>query len=470
MKKGLLASYVAGIVDTVHGESYSRILRYFLPEFVTAMLMLLPFWFDAGFISHLKSTPTYATLGVTSNLFHLIIKVAEALCVGTVVLSGQFNGIGDYKQVGQTVRDAFWVTCILGLVIASLLYFGAYWIYWWYGVSEEMIALGVPFLRLRAVGVFFTFVYFAFIGFLRGIKNTKVPMLFFILGSLSFVILDYALIFGKWGLPALGLQGSAIASITQYCVMLVAAICYVLFNKENKKYGISLFSGFSERLYMKKLLMLSWPVVLDKAIFAMSYVWLCKVLCPLGTCAVATFCVVKDMERFAFLPAIAGAQVITFLVSNDYGLQNWEGIKNNIKKVLLIASICVGSILLLFVIFAKYIIQIFDKTGDFTAVATQVFPILSVLVFFDVLQIVLSGALRGAGNVRTVMFVRLLVCIFYFVPLSYTLSRLPLQDQALKFILVYGSFYVGSAIMSLIYISRFRGEEWKLPSSIKGEL
>jgi len=188
MKRGLLASYMAGLTDRTHGESYGSILRYFFPEFITNLLLYaMPFWLDAVFIGSLASTSTYATLGVTNSFIHVIIKVAEALSVATLVLSGQFNGMNAYKNAGRAIRDAFWVTCIVGLVFASFLYFGAYQIYSWYGVDEEIIHLGVPFLRLRAIGVLGMFIYLALIGFLRGIKNTRTPMKIFIFGALVFV-------------------------------------------------------------------------------------------------------------------------------------------------------------------------------------------------------------------------------------------------------------------------------------------
>src|SRR5580692_1013463 len=79
MKRSLIASYVAGITDLNTGEAYSKIIRYFLPEFVTALaLYSFPLWLDSLFISTLKSTPMYATLGATNNLLHLLIKIAEA--------------------------------------------------------------------------------------------------------------------------------------------------------------------------------------------------------------------------------------------------------------------------------------------------------------------------------------------------------------------------------------------------------
>lgn len=463
-KKGLLSSYVSGAVDLVNGERYKVIFSYFIPEYITALLLYsLPLWLDAWFVAQLTSTSRYATLGVTNNLLHLLTKIAEAVSVGTVVLAGQFNGRSAYEDVGRSIRDAFWVTIVLGSVIAAGLFFGAYSIYYWYGVPDKIITLGVPFLRLRALGILFTYVFMAFIGFLRGIKNVKTPMKIFLAGSIVFVFFDYALIFGKFGFPQMGLDGSAIASVIQYGVMLIAVMAVILGEKKYEPYKIHLFSIFKEPSYVKYLIQLSWPVLLDKATMAVSYIWLCKMFATLGKVGIATFCVIKDMERFAFLPAIAMAQVVTFLASNDYGKQNWEGIKSNTKKIIAIAAIMVLVTLIVISINPHMVIHIFDTKGKFTNLAATVFPIISVLIFFDVLQLILAGALRGSGNVRVVMFTRLIISFAFFVPVSYFLSQLTIASEALRFILIYGSFYIGNALMSLVYIKWFRGTSWKTP-------
>lgn len=463
-KKGLLSSYVSGVLDIAHGERYKVIFSYFIPEYVTALLLYsLPIWIDAWFVAQLTSTSRYATLGVTNNLLHLLTKVAEAVSVGTVVLAGQFNGRGALQDVGRSIRDAFWVTIVLGSCIAGALFFGAYWIYYWYGVPDKIITLGVPFLRMRALGILFTYVFMAFIGFLRGIKNVKTPMKIFLFGSIIFILCDYVLIFGKFGFPAMGLEGSAIASVIQYGVMLVAVMAVVLGQERYAAYKIHLFRVVGDPSYIWYLVQLSWPVLLDKATMAVSYIWLCKMFATMGKIGLATFCVIKDMERFAFLPAIAMAQVVTFLASNDYGRQNWQGIKNNIKKIIFIASTMVLLTLIAISLKPEVVIHIFDTKGKFTSTAAAVFPVISVLIFFDVLQLILAGALRGTGNVRVVMFTRLIISFAFFVPVSYFLSHLTITNDALRFILIYGSFYIGNALMSLIYIKWLRGTSWKTP-------
>lgn len=461
MKKSLLYSYVKGVQDVSRGQDYAGITAYFLPEFITAVVLYsFPLLIDARLVACLKSTSSYATLGVANTLLHFVVKIAEGLSVGTIVLTGQFNGTDRFKEAGSVLINAFWTTVLVGLSIATVLFLGSHAIYQWYGVPEQMIELGVPFLRLRAVGIFFTFVYFAFIGFLRGIKNTRVPMIIFMSGCAVFLFFDYALIFGRCGFPELQLQGSAWATVIQYGFMCAAAVGYALYNRTMKPYCVRLFSHFAQWHNVKNLLHLSWPVVVDKGTLAGAYLWLGKCIAPMGTCVIASFTVIKDLERFALLPAIAFAQVVTFLVSNDRGKSDWEGIKVTVKRILLLSSIMTLTVLFFCSLCPTSIIRVFDMKGEFTEFAARLFPLISLLSFFDVVQLILAGALRGAANVRMVMWTRLIVCGGIFVPLSYFFSQLAMTNQTLKFMLVYSSLYFGNALMGALYIRRFRGQQW----------
>jgi MATE family multidrug resistance protein len=460
----LIPSFLAGLQDFSYGESYTTIFGYFWPELVSAMLLtsFLPM-IDSLWIATLQSTTTYATLNVTQNFIHFMLKVAEGLQIGAVVLSGQYNGVGDYQTAGRTLRDGFWSTVLVGGILSGVLFFGAYWIYAAYGVPQSMIALGVPYLRLQAVRVFFMFIYLFLVGFMRGVKNTKTPMQIFMIGAALFLFFDYALIHGVWGFPALRMQGSAVASVIQYGVMCGLSLLYVFFHKDNEKYQISLFSGFANWHNTKRIFQMSWPAMIDKATFAGGTIWLGSMVTSMGKYAIASFGVIKDLERFAFLPAIAFANVITLLVSNAYKRHDWQGIKSNLKKVLFLTATSVMTILVFVSFYAKEIIQYFDYKGKFTDFSAGILPYISVLAFFDLLQIILSGALRGTGNVKTVMYVRLAVCVGYFGPVSYFLSKAPIQDEMLKFALIYGSFYLGHAIMAAFYIRKLRGDSWQQP-------
>ncbi|HJM69209.1 MAG TPA: MATE family efflux transporter, partial [Candidatus Babeliales bacterium] len=195
---------------------------------------------------------------------------------------------------------------------------------------------------------------------------------------------------------------------------------------------------------------------IDKATMAGAYVWLAKMIAPMGTHAIASYSVIKDIERVGFLPAIAFAQIITLLASNDFGRGDMDAVKSNIKKIVFLASIMVFSLLFILSFNPSFFIRLFDLKGNFTAFASKALPVISLLVFFDVLQLVLAGAMRGVGNVKYVMWVRFFVCFGIFGPLSYMVSCVPMENILFKFIIIYGMFYVSSALMSLLYIRKFR--------------
>lgn len=451
------------------GESYGRILQYFYPELVTSFIIYSAIsLLDNYFVSQLPIVEAYATSGVTNTLFMLITKVADAFAVGMAILCGQYNGVGQFKDVGKTVTDAFWTTCIIGATIALALYFGANAIFLFYGIPPEMIKIGVPFLKLRSISVFFNFVVFALIGFFRGIKNTRMPMFLFMLGAATFAFFDYVFIFGKCGFPCYAFQGSAMAYIMQYVVMLIAALVYIFITPDIKKYAIELFTTLDRKRIMN-LLTLSWPVMLDKASLSISQSWLLKMIGSIALtntqvtagAMISSLSIIRDVERFAFLPGLAFAQIITFLISNDYRANNWDGIKNNVKKVMLMSFAMVITLIAIFSIWPVFFVSIFDKHKTFTTFASTVIPYIGILILFDLLQLILSAALRGAADVRTVMWVRILVTGLFFIPVSYFLSTLTFENVIIKFIVIYGSLHIGNLIMSLLYIKRFLSGKWK---------
>jgi len=238
------------------------------------------------------------------------------------------------------------------------------------------------------------------------------------------------------------------------------ALIYILTNPEYKKYFRKVFFTVFDIKRALRLLNLSWQIIVDRSAVGFSYIWLSKMLAPLGVYAIATYDTVNIIERFAFLPAMASAQVLTFLVSNRLGAQDPEGAITNIKKVLFLACITVIPSLLLLSFNAHYFAGIFDPKNQFTDFAAAVMPAISILVILDFTQVVLAAALRGAGDTKTVMIGRVLACGLFFFPVSWMLSLLPIQNTVLKFILIYGSFCVTTGIMGIIFLHRIKSHKW----------
>ena len=112
-------------------------------------------------------------------------------------------------------------------------------------------------------------------------------------------------------------------------------------------------------------------------------------------------------------------KLLPFLVSNDVGRGAWKDVHVNIKRVIYVATCMVGVTLLAGSLFPEWFISFVDQKGEFGYLVAKIFPSLSILVFLDLLQLILSGALRGAGAVKVVMWTRICIIIGFFMPVSY---------------------------------------------------
>jgi len=444
------------------GDSFKSIFFYWWPEVISAaILTTLPLVIDSYLIASLKSISTFGALGITSNVLALLTKLAEAVPVASIAFIGRFNGSKDFSKCGEYFYNTFWITFILGISQFLIILFGARSIFNWLEASPKMIEIGIPFLQLKSLGIILIFSVMVFIGFMRAVKNTYVPMALYIFGLAAFIFCDYSLVLGQFGMPELGIMGSAIATIVQYSIMNILALLYILLNKNYRKYFSSFLSNFFDPAKIWQVVWLSWPIVIDKTTITLSYIWLSKMISPQGKYAIVSFNAIRNIEFFAFIPVVAAAQVITFLVSNRLGANDIDGAIANIKKALLLMIITFIPIIIMLAFFSPYIIGVFDPKNKFTGFAVFTFFIINILAISDALQVVLAGALRGAGDVQAVMWVRFGLCFGFFAPIAYMLRSLKIESSSLKFTLIYSSFFFTTGLISYLYYRRLKGNFWK---------
>jgi MATE family multidrug resistance protein len=461
MKK-VLNFFIQKFSKIHEGESISDIIMYWLPELASSMILItLPPIIDSYLVSNSQSLNAYGAVAMATNFLHLLTKIAESIPVAAMTIVGRHNGAQEYEECGAGLSTTFWLTAFIGILQLITIFFFATQIYRWLDVPEAMIAVGAPFLKLKSIGIFLMFTLLGFVGFMRGIKNTMVPMLINVAGITAFIFFDYALILGKFGFPQLSLHGSALATIIQYFIMNGIAITYIMLNPNYKKYFKNVFFSIFSISKATQIINLSWPIIIDKGSFALMYVWLSKMIANMGSMAIVSYDVIKNLERSAFVPAIAFAQITIFLISNRLGAQDYDGASATIKKILILASITVGFSLYFVCKHASFFVALFDPKNSFTSFAAAVLPFVSLFVIFDLVQVILAGALRGAGDVRSVMWIRFIVSIFFFIPLTYAINVFPIANQMAKFTLMFCSYYLSAGVMGGLFLIRILSHKWQ---------
>jgi MATE family multidrug resistance protein len=441
--------------------AFLQIIKYWLPEAASAScLIFLPIIADLLLVAKLKSTPTYSAIGVSSNLIHTLIKLAEGVCIAGISIMGRFNGAKKFADCGRAFLDSLAATSILGAVQFGAVSLGAGAFMRWIEAPEAVRAIAIPFIKVQAIAIFSAFILMACIGFFKAVKETQAPFFINVMGILIFLFFDYALILGKCGFPALGYMGSAIAANIRYFSMLALSAALIFGQAKYKKYFLDLGLVKIRPQNVFALIKLSLPIMIDKTMLSFSYIWLAKMVAPFGICAIACMDSVKNVERLAFIPAMGFAQIITFIVSNNIGEGNPQKAKANISRILFLTIIASSSGLSLACYKSGWLISFLDPTNSFSNSACKILKAISPLVIFDLIQLILSAALRGAGDVKTVMLTRLSICTLFFLPLSFAIKKYVNLSPDAKIILIYASFYLATAIMALILLARIQGQTW----------
>jgi MATE family multidrug resistance protein len=216
-------------IGAASGTSSSHlkdILRLAVPAMLALASQPLLSIGDTAMIGRLGVEPL-AARAVGAAIIGGIYWIFTFLSFGTTTLVGHHHGAKDFAACGETYFHALCLALLggMGVACAGLLF--AIPLYQLMGATANVVKEGVPYFRIYIVSAPFTFIFFASVGFFRGILNTRTPMVIAFLISGTHLLLDYALIYGHFGLPRLGLKGAAIAASSAQLVG--AATCLGIF-------------------------------------------------------------------------------------------------------------------------------------------------------------------------------------------------------------------------------------------------
>ena len=190
---------------------------------------------DTAMIGRLGVAPL-AARAIGSSLIGAVYWGFTFLAFGTTTLVGYHHGAKNDQACGETWLHATALALAGGMIVALLGIYLAADLYRWMGADSSLVEQGTAYFRIRIAGAPFTFLFFATVGLLRGIQNTKTPMQIAFLVNGANLLLDIGLIYGNFGLPALGLIGAAAAAWIAQALGALACIGVIFFSRHTALY------------------------------------------------------------------------------------------------------------------------------------------------------------------------------------------------------------------------------------------
>ena len=379
-----------------------------------------------------------------------LLLVGIGLLMGTIVMTAQAVGAGNLQRCGAIWRTALVHAAVAGTVMALACAFGE-WFLLATGQPEDIATGGGRVLAALGFGLPGLLLYVATSFFLEGIGRPVPGMVIIIGANLLNILLNWLLVFGHGGFPALGAEGAAIASsIVRWC-MFAAAALYVLRCVHRRRYGIAAPGDRAERLG-PRIRRIGLPMGIAHGLEASAFAVMTLIAGLLGAAQVGGYSIPMNLLALAFMGAIGLSTAASVRVGNAVGRADPSGVRWAGWVAVGLAVIYLAAAAVLFAFMPVPLARLYTADAAVLAIAAPTLVVAAIAAIPDGVQGVLMGALRGASDVWPATFLYIVSFWVVMVPLGYWLA-VP-QGMGATGLMV--AVVVGATIAAMLLGWRFR--------------
>lgn len=433
-----------------------QIFNLAIPAIAEMLLHTLVWTVDTAMVGRL--TPAdMSGVNLGASIMFTMAHIIGAIGIGATALIARNIGAKDIDRAEYITGLSLSLGAIIAFIIGVLGIVSAKTIFIAIVKDQIVIDIGTQYTRIVFTGLFFLIPQMITTSVLRAAGNTVVPMLAALAANTFNIVGDYVLIFGKFGFPALGAKGAAIATAAAQAIGFFICLLYLL----KGTYGIkikrkNLFRFNKDTL--RSLIDLSIPAgmseLMNEGSRLVSSFWIAR----LGTVAFAANSLAVAAESISFMPGFGFAVAATTLVGQNLGSGDYETAKTAAKRCVFYSSILMGTVGLLFYIFPFYIMRAFSSdlgTVDLAAICIRIAAFEQIPI---AVGMALSGVLKGAGDTKGPYRISLVTNFLVRLPLIFAIVFLIEGHIAYVWVATTIQYVVESILM----IYRYKAGEWLL--------
>jgi MATE family multidrug resistance protein len=338
-------------------------------------------------------------VGMATVLLYLGYSMVFGLMRGVKVRAAHAVGAG---RSNDAIRYAH-AGIVFGAVMGALLFFASRdltAVLRWLEVDPTMIPYARDYMEARSMGAVGTCAVAALIQYRQGIGDARTPMVVGLIGNLVNAGLAYSLIYGRFGLPALGARGAGYGTaLTEMLELTALLILVIREGRTQPKPTLSLGQA------MREVAGLGVPTGLHFGLEVAAFTTFTAILGSFGAIQMAAHQITMSTLRASFLPGVAIAEAASVLVAQSLGRRRLDEAERTTRAALLLGVAFMTGCGVVFGLFGSTIAGAFSDDAEVIAIARRLFLVAAVFQTLDAVNMILRGALRGAKDVRWVAVV-----------------------------------------------------------------
>jgi len=393
-------------------SSYRQILQMALPISFAILVPQFNFLINSIFLSQLGEGFIGAS-GITGVYYLIFSVIGFGLNNGLQALISRRAGQDRIKEIGALFMQSVYITMFIALLGILATYTLAPYIFENF-TTPELEAKATGFLFIRIWGLPFLYLYQMRNALLVGTNQSKLLIWGTLAETISNVVLDYGLIFGNLGMPALGFNGAAYASVCAEFIGMVVVFAIISGKGMGKKFGLFTSIRFDWQT-TKTILIQSSPLVLQYAISIISWEFFFILVSHDGILALDISQLMRLVFGFCGIFIWAFAATANTMVSNIIGQGMHEKVMPLIKRIILLSA---GSSFLIFLplqLFTTEILSLFNTNEEFLSLGTPVLRIVGFAIMLMSVSTICLNSVTGTGNTRINLMIEVITILLYCI-------------------------------------------------------
>ena len=434
----------------LYRDHYVALLRLGVPIMIGQLGIIIVGFADNMMVGH-HTSEELAAASFVNNLFNLPLMFALGFSLGLTPLIGNLVGKNQVAKAGQTLRYGLIANLLLAILligVMSVVYVNIDRM----GQPEELLPLIKPYFLIHLSGLIFIMLFNAFKQFADGITDTRVSMWLLLGGNVMNIIGNYILIYGKFGIPEMGLLGAGISTLASR-IMMVIVFALIFFC--TKRYHIYK-EGFvhskinrADFIYLNKL---GWPIALQMGMETASFSLSAIMVGWIGTTALAAHQIMLAISQVCFMMYYGMGAAVAVRVSNFNGQNDRVNVRRTAYSGFhIMLGIALIGALPIFLLRHQLGGWFSDSQAVSVTVAQLIIPFI-VYQFGDGLQINFANALRGIADVKPMMYIAFIAYFLISLPAGYFFGFV--MDWGI--VGIWMAFPFGLTTAGIMYYLRFR--------------
>ncbi len=403
--------------DLTKGNVAKNIISFAIPLLLGNLFQQMYNIVDSIIVGQYIGKEALAAVGSSFPIIFTLISFVIGLAGGFTIIISQYFGAKQIDNVRKTIETMY--ICMffaaIFLTVVGIVFVKEIFIIM--QTPEDVLPQAVSYLRIYFTGFIFFFGFSSINAILRGLGDSKTPLYFLIISTLTNIIFDYLLIV-VWNM---GIEGAAIATIISQAGAFITVMIYL-----NRRHSLvrvnSLHLKFDYAIF-KKSLKIGLPTGFQHTFVSLSLMALFGIVNTFGTVASAAYSAVLKIDAIASTPATNIAIALSTFVGQNIGANQLKRIKKGLSASLII-SLIITSLLSLIIIWQKSnLIRLFSHDEAVIRIGGEYLVIIGVFYLIFSTMFIFNGVMRGAGDTLIPMFITLISLWVIRIPLALLLSQ-----------------------------------------------